>query len=220
MKKAVLFWSGGKDSALALHRIKKENNFQIVSLITTINKNSNRVPFHGINEKQIVLQAKLLGLPLLRVYLPDQATNEEYENKVGQILQSFKKKGITDFIFGDIFLEDIKNYREHFLSRYELDAHFPLWGNDSTQLIQEFEETGHKAVVTAVSKEKLEERHLNKELTLDYVNSLPEGVDHAGENGEYHSFVYYSPYFKMRVSFSKDVGRDEGPYLVSNIREP
>ncbi|MCP4915170.1 MAG: diphthine--ammonia ligase [Oligoflexia bacterium] len=220
MKKAVLFWSGGKDSALALHRIKKENQFQIVSLITTINKNSNRVPFHGINEKQIVLQAKLLGLPLLRVYLPNQASNEDYESKVGGILESFKKKGITDFIFGDIFLKDIREYRENFLSRYGLAAHFPLWESNSTDLIKEFEETGHKAVITAVLKEKLEEKYLNKELSLEYVKNLPVGVDHAGENGEYHSFVYYSPYFKMRVSFSKDVGRDEGPYLVSNIREP
>ena len=177
MKKAVLFWSGGKDSALAYYKILQEKNFQIVGLISTIDINSNRIPFHGVNEKQVVLQAKMLGVPLLRIFLPTLPSNEQYIEKVGSLLKQFKQKGIEDVIFGDIYLEDIKNFRDSFLKELGLNSHYPLWGTPPHLVAQEFIDTGHRAVVTSIKRDVLEDRFLNKEYNLDFINSLPEGID-------------------------------------------
>lgn len=219
-EKILLFWSGGKDSALALHRLKKDPSLEVVGLITTINRDTNTVKYHGIPESLLLDQAKMLKLPLQRIFLPGDCSNQEYVDHVGKILSIFGKKGISKVAFGDIFLEDIKKFREDMLRPLGMEAIFPLWGMESKQVFKELMETGHKALVTAVMKDKLDASFLNCEYDEKYIERLPAGIDPAGENGEFHTFVVYGPSFRMRVPYSKAIATEEGPYLVTQVKEP
>lgn len=219
-EKILMFWSGGKDSALALHHLKQDPNLEVIGLITTINRDTNTVKFHGIPDSLLLEQAKMLMLPLQRIFLPGDCSNEEYIDHVGKILSIFAKRGVRKIAFGDIHLQDIKKFREDFLRPLEMEAVFPLWGKSSKQIFQEFMQSGHKALVTSIMKDKLDYSFLNCEYDEKFIERLPVGVDPAGENGEFHTFVIYSPHFKMRIPFSKSIAIDEGPYLVTQVKEP
>lgn len=219
-EKILLFWSGGKDSALALHYLKEDPKFEVVGLVTTFNRESNTVQYHGIPDSLIIDQAKMLKLPLQRIFLPNNCSNEEYTDHVGKILAIFGKRGIHHVAFGDIHLKDVRKFREDMLIPHEMKAIFPLWGKDSFEVCKEFFKTGHKALVTSIMKDKLDRSFLNCEYDQDFVDRLPKNLDPAGENGEFHTFVTYSPHFKMRVPFSKAIAVEEGPYLVSLMKEP
>lgn len=220
IERVLLFWSGGKDSALALYELKRNPNYEVVGLITTFNRETNRVNFHGIPDKLIVEQAKLMKLPLQRIFLPPNSTNDEYATQVGNILAMFSKKGIKTVAFGDIHLEDLRAFKEKFISALGMTAIFPLWGKDPKKLPLEFLETGHKALVTSVLKERLGYNFLAAEFNEEFLSRLPEGIDHSGENGEFHTMVIFGPTFKMRLAYSKSIAVEEGPYLVSLIKEP
>lgn len=219
-EKVLLFWSGGKDSALALHLLNENKNYEVVGLVTTFNREKNRVPFHGIPDSLIIEQAKLLKLPLQRIFIPENATNEEYKNQVCHILSLFSRRGIKHVAFGDIFLEDVRAFREDMLKELEMKALFPLWKKDTKELMNLFFSSGHKALVTSVMGDKLGYEYLACEFNQDYLDRLPKDIDPAGENGEFHTFVTFGPTFKMRVAFSKSIAVEEGPYLVSLIKEP
>lgn len=219
-EKVILFWSGGKDSALALHKLKQDENLEIVGLVTTINRDNNHVPFHGLPDKIILEQAKLLNLPLQRIFIPKDATNAEYISEVSKILKLYAKVGIKKAAFGDINQKEIREFKESFLRELGMSALFPLAHMTSLEVAQEFLATNHKAIVTAVSAEKLGYSYLAKEYNQEFLDRLPTTIDPAGENGEFHTFVIYGPHFKMRVAFSKAIAIEEGPYLVSLIKEP
>ena len=219
-EKILLFWSGGKDSALALFELKKDPRYQVVGLVTVLDREKNRVPFHGIPDSLIVEQAKLMKLPLQRIFLPTNATNEEYVTQVSTILAMFAKRGIKHVAFGDIHLSDVKEFKEKFISELGMTSLFPLWGRNTKELVDQFIETGHKALVTSVYGEKLGYDFLACEFNHDYINRLPEGIDPSGENGEYHTMVVFGPAFKMRLAYSKAIAVEEGPYLVSLVKEP
>lgn len=219
-QKTLLFWSGGKDCALAYHYLKQNPEVEVAGLITTMNADKNAVPYHGIPDSLITEQAKLLKLPLQRIFLPENCSNEIYLERVGKMLELYAKKGITHIAFGDIHLDDVRAFRENMLKPYHLNALFPLWNKKSSDLAQEFLSTGHRALVTAVHTEKLDASFLACEYNHEYIARLPEGVDPAGENGEFHTFVTFGPGFKMRVPFSKAIAINEGPYLVSTLKEP
>jgi uncharacterized protein (TIGR00290 family) len=219
-EKVLLFWSGGKDSALALHQLKSNPDYEVVGLVSVFNREKNRIPFHGIPDSLILEQAKLLKLPLQRVFIPDGATDEEYKQSVGSVLALFAKRGIRTIAFGDIHLEDIRVFREEMLRELEMKAIFPLWKKDTRELMNLFFSTGHKALVTSVMADKLGYEFLACEFNEEYLARLPEGIDPAGENGEFHTFVTFGPTFKMRVAFSKSIAVEEGPYLVSLLKEP
>lgn len=219
-EKILMFWSGGKDSALALHLLKQNPELEVIGLITTINRDTNTVNFHGIPDSILAEQAKMLMLPLQRIFLPGTCPNEEYIDHVGKILSIFAKRGVRKIAFGDIHLEDVRKFREDFLRPLEMEAVFPLWGKTSKQIFNEFIESGHKALVTSVMKDKLDSSFLNCEYDEKFIGRLPEGVDIAGENGEFHTFVIYSPHFKTRIPFSKSIAVNEGPYLVTQVKEP
>ncbi|MGZ3808824.1 MAG: Dph6-related ATP pyrophosphatase [Bacteriovorax sp.] len=219
-EKILMFWSGGKDSALTLHYLKKDPKFEVVGLITTFDRDSNTVKYHGIPDSLIVDQAKMLKLPLQRIFLPGDCSNEEYMDHVGKILAIFGRRGIRHIAFGDIHLKDVRKFREDMLLPLEMKALFPLWGKDSNEISKEFFKTGHKALVTSIMKDKLDKSFLNCEYDQEFVDRLPKNIDPAGENGEFHTFVTYSPHFKMRVPFSKAIAVEEGPYLVSLMKEP
>jgi uncharacterized protein (TIGR00290 family) len=219
-EKTLLFWSGGKDSALALHYLRKDPLIEIIGLVTTLDREKNTVRFHGIPDSLIIDQAKMLKLPLQRIFLPSECTNEEYTEHVGKILAIFSKRGIRTVAFGDIHQEEIKKFREEMLTTLEMKAIFPLWGKKSIDVSREFLNTGHKALVTSIMTEKLDNTFLACEFDHAYIDRLPKDVDHAGENGEFHTFVTFGPNFKMRVAFSKAIATTDGPYLVSSVKEP
>lgn len=219
-EKVLLFWSGGKDSALALHYLKKNPRYEIVGLVTTFDREKNTVRFHGIPDSLIIDQAKMVKLPLQRIFLPSEPTNEEYAEHVGKILAMFAKRGIRTVAFGDIHQKEIRQFREDMLLPLEMKAIFPLWGKNSMEVSREFLTTGHKALVTSIMTEKLDNSFLAVEFDHAWLDRLPENVDAAGEGGEFHTFVTFGPDFKMRVAFSKAIATTEGPYLVSSVKEP
>lgn len=220
MKKVLLFWSGGKDSAMALYYLKKDPEIQITALVTTMNAETNSNDFHGMPETLYNEQAKLLNIPLLRIFLPKEVNNEEYEKIITAKLASFKKIGVESIIFGDIHLVDVKNYHQKLASLLSMQAEFPLWGKTSSEVVKEFFQTGHRAIVTAIHTEYLPAHFLNKEFSAEWVESLPANCDPAGENGEYHTVTTFGPYFKMRLNYSKTMAKEKGPYLVTQLREP
>jgi uncharacterized protein (TIGR00290 family) len=219
-EKVLLFWSGGKDSALALHYLKNDPSYEVIGLVTTFDRETNRVPFHGIPDKIILEQAKLLKLPLQRIFLPSNSTNTDYVQQVSIILSMFAKRGIATVAFGDIHLQDVRAFKEKMMSDLHIKSLFPLWGKNPHDVALEFFSTGHKALVTSVLAEKLGYDFLASEYNSEYLARLPEGIDPCGENGEFHTCVTFGPTFKMRLAYSKSIAVEEGPYIVSLIKEP
>ncbi len=224
-KKVVLFWSGGKDSALSLYELKNDPTREVIGLITTFDKSNNRVRFQGADEHLISLQAKLLNLPLQRVYLGHDCSNEEYVQKISELLKLYKKAKVEEVVFGDINQVEIRSFRENLLNEIGLKAYFPLWGKSTQELAKKFLETHHKAVVVAFMSSMLPQKSEGNEFkwasqnySQEFIDLLPEGVDTCGENGEFHTFVYYGPYFKTRVSFSSGIIREDGPYQVLHLQ--
>lgn len=219
-EKVLLFWSGGKDSALALYELTQSPDYEVIGLITTFDREKNRVPFHGVPDSLILEQAKLLKLPLQRIFLPSNPTNDEYIKQVSTVLAMYKKRGIQHVAFGDIHLTEVREFKEKMLAPLEMTALFPLWNRTTQELTTKFFETGHKAIVTSIIVEKLGLNFLACEFNADYIERLPEGIDCSGENGEFHTMVTFGPTFKMRLAYSKSIAVEEGPYLVSLIKEP
>ncbi len=201
MKKLLLGWSGGKDSALALHEIKKNNEYQVVSLLTTITEDYDRISMHGVRRILVEHQAKSLDIPLYEVFIPKTCSNEIYADKMSQALNLFKQQGVEDVAFGDIFLEDVRKYREENLAKLKMKGVFPLWGRDSAELIRAFIALGFKAVVSCIDTKVLDKKFLGRQIDKAFINELPPDIDPSGENGEFHSFVYDGPIFKERIGY-------------------
>ena len=220
IEKVLMFWSGGKDSALALYELNQNPSYEVVGLITTFDRKTNRVPYHGIPDTLILEQAKLLKLPLQRIFLSHDATNEEYVQQVQTILSMYAKRGIKTVAFGDINLQDVRDFKEKMITDLGMTPLFPLWGMETKSVVEKFFFTGHKALVTSVMAEKLGYNFLACEFSQEYIDRLPVEIDPAGENGEFHTFVTFGPTFRMRVAFSKAIAVEEGPYIVSLVKEP
>src|SRR5205085_1794824 len=146
-------WSGGKDSCLALYEIQKARDYQVAALLTTVTRDYNRISMHGVRRILLERQAASLGLPLHQVFIAKEATNQEYEREMGEAFSFYREKGIGSVVFGDLFLEDIRAYRDQFLARHKMQAMYPVWGRDTTELIGEFIRLGFKAVITCVNRE-------------------------------------------------------------------
>ncbi len=196
-KKRVLFcWSGGKDSALCLHRVLTSGEYEVVALLTTLNAHFQRVSMHGVREELLDEQARQIGLPLEKMFVSQRSTNEEYADKMRAILLRYKALGVEHVIYGDIFLEDLRQWRENNLAQVGMNGVFPLWKNDTTHLILEFCELGFRAVLCCVNDSFLGEADVGRELNAAWVRDLPSDMDPCGENGEYHSFVFAGPIFR------------------------
>lgn len=196
--KAIFCWSGGKDSAMALNNILQENEVEVVVLLTTLNATHKRVSMHGVREELLDLQAGSIGLPLEKMYV-SEGTNAEYEKNMEHFLLKYKALGVTQVIFGDIFLEDLRAYRENNLAKVGLEAIFPLWKRDTKELISAFFSNGFKSIICCVNDAYLNEHHVGADLDKLFVGSLPANVDPCGENGEYHSYCYAGPIFKKEI---------------------
>lgn len=200
--KAYLNWSGGKDSALALHQVQQQG-VPAELLFTSINVAYNRVTMHGVRRALLEQQAAALGLPLRIAELPLQPSMQEYNDIMGRNVMQLKEQGFGTAIFGDIFLEDLKKYREEELGKQGIACSFPLWQRDTRQLLEAFISAGFKAIVVCVNGALLDESFCGRLLDASFLADLPAGVDPCGERGEYHSFVFDGPIFRHPVSFSK-----------------
>ena len=201
MIKSIFNWSGGKDSSLALYQVLKEREYEVSSLVTTINEEKDRISMHGVRTKLLEQQAVSIGLPLHKVMLSEMPAMEEYNAQMRDMLSGFKNEGITHSIFGDIFLEDLKAYRDEKLSQVGMTGYYPLWKIDTYKLFNEFVTLGFRALIICTNSKYLDESYLGRELDHDFLNDIPAEVDPCGENGEYHSFVFDGPIFKQPIEF-------------------
>jgi uncharacterized protein (TIGR00290 family) len=212
-KRVVVSFSGGKDSTLALYRLIQSGEWEIDSLLTTITENDGRTSAHGVREVLLEKQAAALGFPLRKVYIPAGCINETYQERMGKAVDQMVKDGVTHVVFGDIHLEDVKAYREKMLEQTPLEPVFPLWKEDSEQLLQEFLDLGFETIVTCIDGEKLDPSFAGRVIDQQFVKDLPRKVDPCGENGEYHTFVFHGPIFKEKIRFSiskeKKVTKDQ-----------
>lgn len=194
--KIVLCWSGGKDSALALHRLQQSGRYEVVALITTCNELYQRVSMHGVRTELLDLQAASLGLPVEKVFVGPAGSNEEYVERMNSALAGWRARGVTGCAFGDIFLADLRAWREAQLAKVGLEAVFPLWSENTSQLLTEFWAQGFRTTVCCVNDAWLDASFVGRELDADFVRSLPDGVDPCGENGEFHTFAHAGPIFR------------------------
>lgn len=201
--KAYMNWSGGKDSSLALYKILIEQKLDVSHLFTSINQTYDRISMHGVRRSMLEQQASSIGIPLATLELSEQPSMEEYETKMQGAVNHFKSQGIDHTIFGDIFLEDLKAYREEKLAPLAITPHFPLWKIPSADIMNTFFGLGFKAIVVCVNGNHLDSSFCGRELDTDFIRDLPQGVDVCGEHGEYHSFVYDGPIFHTPISFTK-----------------
>jgi uncharacterized protein (TIGR00290 family) len=201
--KALFNWSGGKDSSLCLHYALKDKQYDIKYLLTTINGKNKRISMHGVSEILLDKQAQSIGLPVHKLHLPEFPTMEEYEVIISHELSEAKKQDIHISIFGDIFLEDLRKYRETQLQKKGFSAVFPLWNKNTADVAKEFIDLGFKAIVVSVDGRYLDKSFAGRIFDESFLNDLPENVDPCGENGEFHSFVFDGPVFKTPIPFEK-----------------
>lgn len=199
--KALFNWSSGKDSALTLYKILKDDQFEVTSLLTSINKEFQRISMHGVHVSLLEKQAESLGFPLIKMEIPKEPSMEEYGEIMSKTMNDIKSRGVTHSIFGDIFLEDLRKYREDQLQSIGMKSVFPLWKQNTTDLINEFLSLGFKTIVTCVNETYLDKSFAGRIIDQDFIKDLPENVDPCGENGEFHTFTFDGPIFKNPIAF-------------------
>ncbi|MBD3392786.1 MAG: ATP-binding protein [Chitinivibrionales bacterium] len=202
-KKIALAWSGGKDAAMALHALKLGGEYDIACLLTTITEDYDRISLHGVRRALLEAQASSAGLPLEHVAIPANSLNEEYETRMREACARLFASGIRRVAFGDLFLPDVRAYRERNLAGAGMEAVFPLWNRDTKELAAGFVRLGFKAVLVCVDTQKLDASFAGREFNDTLVGDLPKAVDPCGENGEFHSFVYDGPVFAAPVAFGR-----------------
>lgn len=192
-------WSSGKDSAWALHALRMGAEVEIVGLLTTINREHSRVAIHGVRERLLEMQADALGLPLTKVFIPNPCSNAQYERAMSDALDRAKRGGVTAVAFGDLFLEDIRRYREEKLAPTGIEPLFPIWGQKTDQLARDMVDAGLRAYVTCVDTSQLDRSFAGQTYDRQMLEALPAGVDPCGENGEFHTFAYCGPMFSREI---------------------
>jgi len=204
----LLSWSGGKDSAFALHTLRSSPDFEPVGLLTTITEDYDRISIHGVRRELLERQAESIGLPLHKVLIPKDCTNEIYEDRLAAALRDIKSQGIHHVAFGDLFLEDIRAYREKQMAPLGLQPVFPVWGLDTTDLAHDLIRLGFQALLVCVDTDILDPVFAGRAYDEDLLRDLPPDVDLCGENGEFHTFVHAGPIFREPIGIK--LGRLEG----------
>jgi uncharacterized protein (TIGR00290 family) len=207
----ILFcWSGGKDSAMALHTLLQQGDVQIAALLTTVTEGYDRISMHGVRRELLHQQAQSIGLPLHEVLIPPQCVNPTYEARMEEALRIYLDQGVSKVAFGDIFLEDLRAYREKNLSRLDMTAIFPIWKRDTRELIRSFHANKFRAVAVCIDSKILAPSFAGRELDESFFRDLPREADPCGENGEFHTFVFDGPIFKspIQVRTGEVVNRD------------
>ena len=218
MKERVLLsWSGGKDSALALYELERAGECEIAALLTTVTDATGRIGMHAVRRELIAQQAKSLRLPLRELMVPPFPANDVYEAAMRGVLEEFAASGVRRVAFGDLFLEDIRTYREGMLAGLGLQGLYPVWGRDTSMLVREFLEIGFRAVLVCVDVEVLDASFAGRELDRALLAELPEGVDPCGENGEFHTFVFDGPGFRAPIAFERGHVRRESSFAFCDL---
>jgi uncharacterized protein (TIGR00290 family) len=200
MSEPILFcWSGGKDSAMALHTLLQQNEFHIAALLTTVTEGYERISMHGVRRELLKRQAQSIGLPLHEVRIPPQCVNPTYEARMEEALRIHLEKGVSKVAFGDIFLEDLRAYREKNLARIGMTALFPIWKRDTRELIRAFHANRFRAIAVCVDSKVLDPSFVGRELDESFFRDLPPHADPCGENGEFHTFVFDGPIFHSPI---------------------
>jgi uncharacterized protein (TIGR00290 family) len=212
----VLSWSGGKDSALALWTLREEGN-PPAALLTTINEDFDRISIHGVRRELLHAQATAVGLPLVEVGIPTECPNELYEERMAAALDSSPLAEAKTFAFADLFLADIRAYREERLARVGREAIFPLWDRDTAALARQFIAAGFAATLAVVDTDQLDASFVGRRFDAALLDDLPAGVDPCGENGEFHTFVDSGPIFKAPVPVELGELRDEGRFVYRDL---
>ncbi|MBY0534396.1 MAG: diphthine--ammonia ligase [Chitinophagaceae bacterium] len=197
-EKIALAWSGGKDSSYALYQLQQSEQYEVAYLLSTINGNFKRLSMHGVKEELIEAQAAAIGLPLIKVYVYE-ADNQSYEKAMNEALLLLKARGINTIAFGDIFLEDLRSYREEKMASIGMSCLFPLWKKDTHQLVQDFLSSGFETMICCINDGYLNESWVGRTIDHQFIEDLPENVDPCGENGEFHSFCFKGPIFSQLI---------------------
>ena len=188
---------------MALYELQRKHDHEILALLTTLTEDYDRVSMHGVRTILLEHQVNSLGFPIEKVYLPKESCNEAYEAKMNEVLQKYLGLGVSSVVFGDIFLEDLRKYREDNLSKIGMKALFPIWKRDTTELAYEFIDLGFKAIITCVDSNVLDKTFAGRLFDRKLLSDFPSTIDPCGENGEFHSFVFDGPIFEKRVSYIK-----------------
>jgi uncharacterized protein (TIGR00290 family) len=199
--KAIFCWSGGKDSAYCLQKVLEEKQYDVRYLLTTLNAKFKRVSMHGIREELLDNQAEAIGIPLLKVWV-SEGTNKEYEAQMEAVLLHAKSEGINNVIFGDLFLEDLRIYRENNLAKVGMTGIFPLWKMNTSFIINDFIRLKFKTVICCTNDGYLGDEWAGREIDNSFLEQLPPNVDPCGENGEFHTFCFEGPIFKKKINFT------------------
>jgi uncharacterized protein (TIGR00290 family) len=210
----VFCWSGGKDSAMALHVLLQRKDVRVTSLLTTLTEGYERVSMHGVRRELLERQAGSIGLPLHEVWIPPRCSNSIYEEQMEKALRVHYDQGVRSVAFGDIFLEDLRTYRERNLERIGMTALFPIWKRDTRELVRQFCAARFRSVAVCVDGKVLNRSFAGRELNEQFFRDLPQEVDPCGENGEFHTFVFDGPIFRnsLRVRAGEMIERDSFVY--------
>jgi uncharacterized protein (TIGR00290 family) len=202
-EKVIVAWSGGKDSAVALYEVLNSGSYEVLELLTTVTKDYDRISIHGVRRVLLEQQAKALRIPLEEMFITKGASDAEYEGELLKTLKRHRDNGVFSVVFGDIFLEDVRKYREQILAKAGMNGIFPLWKRGTKDLARTFINLGFKAIITSIDSNVLGKSFAGREYEEKFLSDLPANVDPCGENGEFHSFVYDGPLFCERIGFKK-----------------
>jgi len=217
--KAWLSWSSGKDSAWSLEVVRRQGAFDVRALLTTVNAEHQRVAMHAVRESLLRAQAASVGLPLVTVPIPSPCPNAVYEEAMARAMEQARGEGITHMIFGDLFLEEIREYREKKLAGTGIQPVFPLWGLDTRQLAHDMVHGGIRGYLTCIDPKKLEDSFAGRLFDADLLADLPENIDPCGENGEFHTFVYAGPMFQSALEVERGIVLERDGFLFTDLSQ-
>jgi uncharacterized protein (TIGR00290 family) len=218
MSEPIAFcWSGGKDSALALYELRENREYEVVSLLTTLTRGFERISMHGVRRELLHRQAAAIGMTVDEVWISQVASNEEYETAMGSMLAEYRRRGIVKVAFGDIFLEDLRLYRETNLAQAGIQAVFPIWKRDTRELMESFLARGFRSITCCIDIRKLDDSFVGREIDRQFLNELPAGVDPCGENGEFHSYACAGPLFDKEIPVRAGERRRDGSFLFCDL---
>jgi uncharacterized protein (TIGR00290 family) len=199
-EQVLLSWSGGKDSAMVAYHLLASQKYEIAALLTTVTEDFDRISMHGVRRELLQRQAESLRIPLQAVLIPKECSNEIYETRLRASLVGFKAQGISRIAFGDLYLADVKHYRDRLLAEVGMSGLYPLWLRDTDELVRTFIGLGFKAILSCVDTQAISASFAGREIDLQLLHDLPQSADPCGENGEYHSFVYAGPILSEPIS--------------------
>lgn len=219
-EKVLICWSGGKDSSLALQAVLQEPTLEVAALITTVTDGYERISMHGVRRSLLAQQVESLGLPLEEVRIPVGCVNADYEEAMRKLLTRYQKQGVSRVVFGDLFLEDIRRYREKNLAQIGMSGLWPLWLKNTKQLAQDFIRMGFRAVLACVDPKQIDPSFCGREFDEEFLRDLPPSADPCGENGEFHTFVYEGPILRTPIPVVKGAVVERDGFWFCDLLPP